>query len=94
MSEWNALVGRAHLSNYFFLLLARLGLTGNESLASGVKDLFSGNGSLASGVKDLTSQLADAGKDLFSGLTDTASSARDSRQDNKSNDDENKASDP
>jgi len=71
-----------------------LGLTGNESLASGVKDLFSGNGSLASGVKDLTSQLADAGKDLLSGLTDTVSSARDNRQDKKSNDDENKASDP
>jgi len=67
-----------------------LGLTGNESLAS----VLTGNGSLASGVKDITSQLADAGKDLLSGLTDTASSARDSRQDNKSNDDENKASDP
>ena len=80
MSKWNALVGRAHLSNYFFLLLARLGLTGNESLASG--------------LKDFTSQLADTGKDLLSGLTDTVSSARDNRQDKKSNDDENKASDP
>jgi len=68
-----------------------LGLTGNESLAS---VLTGGNGSLASGVKDFTSQLADAGKDLLSGLTDTVSSARDNRQDKKSNDDENKASDP
>jgi len=68
-----------------------LGLTGNESLAS---VLTGGNGSLASGLKDFTSQLADAGKDLLSGLTDTVSSARDNRQDKKSNDDENKASDP
>jgi len=68
-----------------------LGLTGNESLAS---VLTGGNGSLASGLKDFTSQLADTGKDLLSGLTDTVSSARDNRQDKKSNDDENKASDP
>merc|ERR1711959_535399 len=40
-------------------------LTGDLGSALG---LGSGNGSLASGVQDFTSQIADAGKQLFSGL--------------------------
>lgn len=40
-------------------------LTGDLTSALG---LGSGNGSLSSGVKDFTSQIADAGKQLFSGL--------------------------
>lgn len=63
-------------------------LTGSLGGALGL----TGNDSIASGVKDFTSQLADAGKDLLSGLTDTVSSARD--KDKSSNDDKNKASDP
>merc|ERR1712087_43715 len=34
-----------------------------------------GNDSLASGVRDFTSQIADAGRQLFDGLTDTISNA-------------------
>merc|ERR1712087_510353 len=53
-------------------------LTGNFNNFTGILggDLgILGNDSLASGVRDFTSQIADAGRQLFDGLTDTISNA-------------------